>query len=102
MNSCPNTPFPAQPIEPTRVPGTLSVLQRVEAEFGTIARCQQAFAHPLSLRILCQLNEGEASVGELQARLGKPLPTISLHLHKLADSGILEARNVGNRAYFTQ
>ncbi len=44
---------------------------------------------------------GEASVGELQARLGKPLPTISLHLHKLADRGILEARNVGNRVYFT-
>src|SRR5574343_515059 len=56
-----------------------SGLQRAEAEFGTIARCLQAIGHPLSLRILCLLSEGEASVGELQARLGKPLPTISLH-----------------------
>ncbi len=78
-----------------------SGLQRAEAEFGTIARCLQAIGHPLSLRILCLLSMGEASVGELQTRLGKPLPTISLHLHKLADRGILEARNVGNRVYFT-
>lgn len=101
MNPRPNTPPSAQPGELPRLPGALSGLQRAEAEFGTIARCLQAIGHPLSLRILCLLSEGEASVGELQARLGKPLPTISLHLHKLADRGILEARSAGNRVYFT-
>ncbi|MFN4325133.1 MAG: ArsR/SmtB family transcription factor [Azonexus sp.] len=99
---------PRQDIPPSRqtgdlprLPAPLSGLQRAEAEFGTIARCLQAIGHPLSLRILCLLSGGEASVGEVQARLGKPLPTISLHLHKLADRGILEARSAGNRVYFT-
>lgn len=101
MSPRPSPSLPAQPAESPRQPGALSGLQRAEAEFGTIARCLQAIGHPLSLRILCLLSAGEASVGELQARLGKPLPTISLHLHKLADRGILEARNVGNRVYFT-
>ena len=101
MSPSPNTPHPADhAAEPQHSP-LLSGLQRAEAEFGTIARCLQAIGHPLSLRILCLLSAGEASVGELQTRLGKPLPTISLHLHKLADRGILEARNVGNRVYFT-
>ena len=81
--------------------GSQAGLQRAETEFGAAARCLQALGHPLSLRILCLLADGEASVGEIQERVGRPLPTISLHLHKLADRGILEARNVGNRVYFT-
>ena len=97
MSLPPSPTLPTPHAESPRLPG----LQRAEAEFGTIARCLQAIGHPLSLRILCLLSMGEASVGELQTRLGKPLPTISLHLHKLADRGILEARNVGNRVYFT-
>ena len=29
-----------------------------------------------------------------------PLPTISLHLHKLADRGVLRSRIVGTRTYY--
>ena len=43
---------------------------------------------------------GEASVGEIQERVGRPLPTISLHLHKLADRGVLRSRIVGTRTYY--
>lgn len=77
-----------------------SGLQRAETEFGAAARCLQALGHPLSLRILCLLAEGEASVGEIQERIGRPLPTISLHLHKMADRGVLRSRTAGTRAYY--
>lgn len=75
-------------------------LQRAETEFGAAARCLQALGHPLSLRILCLLADGEASVSEIQERMGRPLPTISLHLRKLADRGLLRSRLAGTRTYY--
>ena len=80
--------------------GSQAGLQRAETEFGAAARCLQALGQPLSLRILCLLADGEASVGEIQERVGRPLPTISLHLHKLADRGVLRSRIVGTRTYY--
>ena len=49
---------------------------RLKRNSGAAARCLQALGHPLSLRILCLLADGEASVGEIQERVGRPLPTI--------------------------
>lgn len=79
---------------------TLHSMQNAQAEFGAAARCLQALGHPLSLRILFLLADGEASVGQVQMHLRRPLPSISLYLHRLADRGILRCRSVGTRSYY--
>lgn len=77
--------------------GSQRSMMNAEAEFGAAARCLQALGHPLSLGILILLASGEASATELQIHLRRPLPTISVHLHRLVDRGLLRCRSVGPR-----
>ena len=49
-------------------------------------------ASPHRLMILCELVEGERTVGELIAATGLPPSSMSQHLGKLKAEGIVEAR----------
>lgn len=52
----------------------------------------KALAHPARLRVLCQLMEGEASVGALQPLTGLGLSALSQHLAVLRDMGLVDTR----------
>jgi DNA-binding transcriptional ArsR family regulator len=50
----------------------------------------KALSHPIRLRILHELNDGEASPKVLAERLGESLPVVSYHVRILVDLGCAE------------
>jgi DNA-binding transcriptional ArsR family regulator len=65
-----------------------------------IARRFRAIGEPMRIRLLDQLREGEATVGELSEALAASQQNVSKHLAVLADAGILGRRKEGNRVYY--
>jgi DNA-binding transcriptional ArsR family regulator len=65
-----------------------------------IARRFRAIGEPMRIRLLDQLRDGEATVGELSAALAASQQNVSKHLAVLADAGILGRRKEGNRVYY--
>jgi DNA-binding transcriptional ArsR family regulator len=55
----------------------------------TDARVVKALAHPLRVRILSMLDEGELSPTELSDKLGVPIGNVSYHVRQLADLGLI-------------
>jgi DNA-binding transcriptional ArsR family regulator len=55
----------------------------------TDARVVKALAHPLRVRILSLLDEGELSPTELSDQLGVPIGNVSYHVRQLADLGLI-------------
>jgi DNA-binding transcriptional ArsR family regulator len=60
----------------------------------------RALTHRVCLRLIDELEAGEATVSDLSARLGEPQPSISSHLGLLRGAGLVEAEVRGRqRAY---
>jgi ArsR family transcriptional regulator len=62
-----------------------------------------ALGHPVRLAILrfvVQGGEGGTTAGEIQARLDMPASTLSHHLKRLVDAGLLNSRNEGTFHYY--
>jgi DNA-binding transcriptional ArsR family regulator len=55
----------------------------------------KVLANPDRLLLMCQLSQGEMSVGELEARLGIHQPTLSQQLAVLRESGLVSTRREG-------
>jgi len=54
-------------------------------------------AHPLRLKILCALKDGELPVLEIVKRVGSSQSNISQHIDILRTKGIVESRRDGNK-----
>ena len=67
-------------------------LAAMEARAAEVAAFMGALASPHRLRILCRLVEGEASVGALAEATGIAQTSMSQHLGKLRDEGIVDFR----------
>jgi DNA-binding transcriptional ArsR family regulator len=65
-----------------------------------IARRFRAIGEPMRIRLLDQLRDGEATVGELSEATSASQQNVSKHLAVLADAGILGRRKEGNRVYY--
>ncbi len=63
-------------------------------------KCLKSVAHPVRLRILELLLDGEHSVGELAELCEVDQPTISGHLGQLRDKGILTQDRQGRNVYY--
>lgn len=64
------------------------------------SRSLKAMSHPLRLKILCTLGDGEVSVQEIADHVGTSQSNISQHLAILRDKGILTSRKDANRVYY--
>ncbi len=60
----------------------------------------QAMAHPLRLKILCLIGNGELSVLEIVEAVGTTQSNISQHLGILRDHGLLETRREATKVYY--
>ncbi|MBN2494918.1 MAG: winged helix-turn-helix transcriptional regulator [Deltaproteobacteria bacterium] len=58
------------------------------------------FSNPARLRIVWTLSEGERTVGDLAQQLGLPASTLSGHLRKLRDKGVVETRREGSNIHY--
>jgi DNA-binding transcriptional ArsR family regulator len=62
-----------------------------------------ALGHPVRLQILrfvVQGGDGGTAAGEIQAHVGLPASTLSHHLKRLVDAGLLTTRNEGTFHYY--
>jgi DNA-binding transcriptional ArsR family regulator len=65
-----------------------------------IARRFRAMSEPMRIRLLDNLRDGEATVGELSEAVHASQQNISKHLALLADAGVLGRRKDGNHVYY--
>nr|WP_235893621.1 metalloregulator ArsR/SmtB family transcription factor [Lysobacter lacus] len=61
----------------------------------------KALAHPARLLVLCQLVDGEASVGELQPITGLSMSALSQHLAVLREMALVETRRDAQTIYYS-
>lgn len=73
---------------------------RFEASAAEAARLLRALANERRLMILCQLADGERSVGELQPHLGLSQSALSQHLAVLREEGIVAARREAQTVWY--
>jgi DNA-binding transcriptional ArsR family regulator len=69
-------------------------------DIETASRSLKAMSHPLRLKILCTLGNGEVCVQGIVASVGTSQSNISQHLAILRDKGILSSRKDANKVYY--
>nr|WP_094574999.1 sulfite-sensing transcriptional repressor BigR [Brucella rhizosphaerae] len=67
---------------------------------GEVAELLKTLSHPARLMIVCNLVEGEYSVGELEEKVDVHQPHLSQHLTVLRGSGIVETRREGKQIFY--
>jgi len=71
-----------------------------EEDILVAAASIKAIAHPLRLKILCVLANGELSVQDIVEQVGTTQSNISQHLAILRDKGVLSTLKDANRVYY--
>jgi len=64
------------------------------------ARCLKTLAHPLRLKILTVIGDGEVSVGQMLEAIGTTQSNVSQHLGQMRDKGVLASRKEANQVFY--
>lgn len=75
--------------------------QQMAAAADAASELLKALGNPNRLMILCQLIEGERSVGDLAAGLGVRGSTVSQHLALLRKDGLVQTRRDGQTIWYS-
>jgi ArsR family transcriptional regulator len=65
-----------------------------------ISELLKSIAHPIRMKILCLLMEGEKNVGEIEQQFGSTISNISQHLTVLRKAKIIERRKEANFMFY--
>ncbi len=76
----------------------LSTMQAAAAQACALLKM---LANPDRLLLMCQLSQGELSVGELEERLGIRQPTLSQQLAVLRENGLVTTRREGKSIFYS-
>jgi len=90
---------PPAAVVPSASPASLNVAHLRAAAHDATALLR-ALANEDRLLILCQLTQGELSVGELEAQLDIRQPTLSQQLAVLRSEALVTTRRDGKRIYY--
>jgi ArsR family transcriptional regulator len=74
---------------------------RLRAAAGSAVAALKVLANEERLLLLCQLSQGELSVGELEEALDIRQPTLSQQLGVLRNEGVVAARRDGKRVFYS-
>lgn len=74
--------------------------EQMHAAAGRASRLMRTLANPDRLMLLCQLAQREMSVGELEAALGIPQPTLSQQLGVLREEALVDTRRDGKYVHY--
>ncbi|VVE78391.1 ArsR/SmtB family transcription factor [Pandoraea sputorum] len=93
---------PVAPVDPPAAvaPAASLDLARLRAAAHDATALLRALANEDRLLILCQLTQGELSVGELEAQLDIRQPTLSQQLAVLRSEALVTTRRDGKRIYY--
>ncbi|RLF49598.1 MAG: ArsR family transcriptional regulator [Thermoplasmata archaeon] len=69
-------------------------------EIKDLARIFRALGNETRLRILMMIKDGERCVCEIVSAIERAQPTVSIHLRKLEDLGIVSSRKEGKSVYY--
>jgi len=64
------------------------------------ARCLKSLAHPLRLKILTVIGDGELTVGQILEVTSTTQSNVSQHLGQMRDKGVLESRKQANQVFY--
>lgn len=78
-----------------------SDLTKFEQSAGRAAVFLRLLGNEKRLMVLCQLIDGELSVGELQNRIGLSQSALSQHLALLREEGVLATRRSGQTIHYS-
>lgn len=76
-------------------------MARMRAAAEKASGVLRALAHPDRLLLLCQLSQGEQSVGELETLLDIHQPSLSQQLGVLRTEGLVATRRDGKRIFYS-
>lgn len=76
-------------------------LKRLEKRADEVSRLLSLMANPKRLLILCFLADGEASVGAIQSALDIGQSSLSQHLTKLREGGVVATRRQSQTIYYS-
>jgi DNA-binding transcriptional ArsR family regulator len=85
-------------METSSPPLNIESMRAAAAEATGVLR---VLANPDRLLLLCQLSQGEKSVGELEALVGISQPTLSQQLGVLRSEGLVNTRREGKYIYYS-
>jgi ArsR family transcriptional regulator len=72
----------------------------MRAAAGEAVAALKALGNPERLLLLCQMSQGEASVGDLEALLDIHQPTLSQQLGVLRREGMVATRREGKKVFY--
>lgn len=82
-------------------PNTPVDMEAMRAAAGEATAVLRALANPDRLLLLCQLSQGEKSVGELEALVGIRQPTLSQQLGVLRSEEMVDTRRDGKQIFYS-
>jgi DNA-binding transcriptional ArsR family regulator len=72
-----------------------------DEQVNTTAELLKSIAHPIRLKILCFLMDGEKNVGEIEKEFKSTISNISQHLTVLRKSNIINRRKEANYMFYS-
>ena len=76
-------------------------LELMQENATRASELMKLLGHPHRLMILCQLNQGECSVGELSERIGINQSPLSQHLARMRHEGVVTSRREAQTVYYS-
>ena len=76
-------------------------LAKLQAAAGQACNLLKALSNPDRLLLLCQMTQGEFSVGELEATTGIRQPTLSQQLTVLREEKLVNTRREGKQIFYS-
>lgn len=81
--------------------GPVPRMRELQRDARRVASLLKAMSNPARLIILCQIAEGERSVGELERAVGLSQSSISQHLAVLRAQAVVSGRRVGQTVMYS-
>ena len=72
-----------------------------EQQVEVVTELLKSIAHPIRMKILCFLMEGEKNVGEIEQQFGSTISNISQHLTVLRKANIIDRRKEANFMFYS-
>ncbi len=72
-----------------------------EQQVDIVTELLKSIAHPIRMKILCFLLEGEKNVGEIEQQFGSTISNISQHLTVLRKANIIDRRKEANFMFYS-
>jgi ArsR family transcriptional regulator len=76
-------------------------LAKLQAAAGKACNLLKVLSNPDRLLLLCQMTQGEFSVGELEAMTGIRQPTLSQQLTVLREEKLVNTRREGKQIFYS-